>query len=136
MWTATTNVSLSGNPSVSVTNRTINSLRLTAASTVTITAGNTLTLASGGLLVTGSGATAITNGTLLGAAGQDLVVIHNGTANMTISSAIADNTGATGLTKSGTGTLILSGTNTYTGVTTINAGTVDVQSTAVWVAAT
>ena len=45
----------------------INSLRLTAASTVAL--DGTLTLTSGGLLVTGSGATAITGGTLKGASG-------------------------------------------------------------------
>jgi autotransporter-associated beta strand protein len=41
----------------------------------------------------------------------------------TISSAI---TGSAGLTKNGTGTLTLSGNNTYTGTTAINAGTLTV----------
>ena len=40
-WATTENVSLSANPTASVTNRTINSLRLTSALTFTITSGNT-----------------------------------------------------------------------------------------------
>lgn len=42
--------------------------------------------------------------------------------NITISGIISG-TGATAITKTGTGTLILSGANTYTGTTTITAGT-------------
>ena len=42
---------------------------------------------------------------------------------MTIGSVIADNGSATGLTKAGGGTLILTGSNTYTGATRVNSGT-------------
>jgi autotransporter-associated beta strand protein len=42
----------------------------------------------------------------------------------TFSGAVAGSTGA--LTKAGAGTLTLSGSNTYTGMTTVNAGTLDV----------
>ncbi len=69
------------------------------------------------------GATNITGGTLKGASGADLIVIQNSSAAMTIGSAIANNTSATGLTKSGAGQLNLTGTNTYTGMTIINSGT-------------
>ena len=48
---------------------------------------------------------------------------QNSSADVTISGAIGDGGNAYGFTKAGTGNLILSGTNTYTGTTTVNAGT-------------
>ena len=82
------------------------------------------------MLVTGSGATAITGGTLKGASGADLIVIQNSTADMTISSALADNITATSLTKSGSGKLILQGANTMTGTNYLNGGIVEVSDLA------
>ena len=62
--------------------------------------------------------------TLSSAAGQTLDgsggISATGTGDVTISSDII---GSGGFTQSGTGTTILSGANTYTGVTNINAGT-------------
>jgi autotransporter-associated beta strand protein len=105
----------------------INSLRFNTAAAVTLTLSGTNIIQSGGILETtnvGNNASTITGGTLEGASGKDLVVIQNNTANsLTINSVIANNTTATGLTKSGAGTLIVTGTNTYTGVTTVNVGT-------------
>src|SRR5581483_7958167 len=96
----------------------INSLRFNTAAANTFTLTGTNTVTSGGILVTsavGNNLSTITGGTLLGASGQDLVVIQNNTSNgLTIASAIQNNTTATGLTKSGAGTLTLSGANTYT----------------------
>ena len=124
-WLPTNNVNLSGNPIANVGDGTnINSLRLTAASTVTL--DGTLTLNSGGLLVSGSGATAITGGTLKGASGKDLIVHQYGSADLNISSTLADNTSASSLTKSGTGKLIVSGANGMTGTNFLNGGTVEV----------
>ena len=111
---------------------TINSLRFnTNVATPTFTfATGVNTITSGGILVTsavGNNLSTITGGTLQGAAGKDLVVIQNNTSNgLTIASAIQNNTTATGLTKSGAGTLTLSGANSYTGTTTISAGTLSV----------
>jgi fibronectin-binding autotransporter adhesin len=114
----TTNLTL--NPDVAVGSIRFNN----AISTPTLTLNGTHTVGSGGILVTGNtGAnpTLITSGTLASGNGQDLIVIQNNTnAVLTIDSTI---TGATGLTKSGGGQLILTGTNDYTGPTFLNGGT-------------
>ena len=68
----------------------------------------------------GKGTGTDNNGTV--SLGSDLSVAHNGTANLTISRPINENPAGKGITKSGTGTLILSGDNTYTGLTTISGG--------------
>lgn len=126
-WGATSNINVTTAPSAITANQTINSLRLPAAVTVTINSGQSLTLSSGGLLVpaNASGASSITGGTLMGAANADLIVHGNSLANnLTIGSVIADNGGATALTKAGQGTLVLTGNNTYSGATFINGPTI------------
>ncbi len=128
-WLATNNVSLSGNPLANVPDpTTINSLKLNGSATVTL--NGQLTLASGGLLVTGTGANSITGGTLEGASGADLIVHQYSTGDLTINSTLADNGGATALTKSGSGRLIIAGTNNLTGNNYLNGGTVSVNSLA------
>jgi autotransporter-associated beta strand protein len=86
-----------------------------ASSAVTVSTGATLdvnnyTAAVGSLA--GSGTVTLGNGTLT-AGGNN--------SSTTFSGAIGGAGG--GLTKAGNGTLILSGTNTYSGATTVNAGT-------------
>ena len=94
--------------------------------------GNTVKLVGGGLAV--SNATlAITNGTITSGNAQSVpLYIHvqsTSGSTTTISAAITDNPGGGALTliksnnASAAGTLILSGANTYTGDTIVNAGT-------------
>ncbi|MBN8460266.1 MAG: autotransporter-associated beta strand repeat-containing protein [Verrucomicrobia bacterium] len=51
------------------------------------------------------------------------------TSDLTISSAVSGHFGGEKLTKSGDGTLALTGTNTYTGTTTVNGGTLALAGT-------
>ncbi len=117
-------------------------LKLTAANTftggMTVNAG-TLALSGGNNRLSTSGAITVSNGKLdLGGNSQttsgtvvfDNAVVTNGTITKsvaaydarsgTISASLG---GAVGLTKTTTGTLILSGANTYTGNTFLNGGT-------------
>ncbi|ODA67265.1 Extracellular serine protease precursor [Methyloligella halotolerans] len=93
--------------------------------------GSLTKINTGTLILTGSnsytGGTTISAGTLQGDTGSlvgDIVdnaaLVFDQAANGTFS---GDISGSGSLTKSGVGTLILSGTNTYTGGTTISAGT-------------
>jgi fibronectin-binding autotransporter adhesin len=114
-------------------NVTTNSLKIEdpAASQSLDLAGNTLTLTSGGLLVTGTNAVQITGtagnkltaGNTSGA--YDLVVSQYNSGGLTIGAVIGNNgANVTALTKAGTGSLTLTGTNTFTGGLFINAGNV------------
>jgi autotransporter-associated beta strand protein len=126
-WAAANNVALSASTAANVDTTAINSLKLVGPSTVTINPSQSLTLSTGGLLVPGNaaGSSTITGGTLLGGASADLIVHQNHAVNtLTIASVIADNGGMSALTKSGQGTLVLSGNNTYTGPTYINGTTI------------
>ena len=106
---------------------TINSLRFNNAGAYTINTTGNLTIATGGILETttvGANVVAINNNNLTSNNGQDLIVIQNNSAaGMTIGSNIVDSTGSIGLTKSGIGNLTLTGTDTFTGQLSINAGT-------------
>jgi fibronectin-binding autotransporter adhesin len=96
-----------------------------AATTLTLTGTNVFT--SGGILVTpsvGAYTSNISGGVLEGANGADLVINqYNTNGALIISSLILNNTNATALTKSGPGTVTLTGTNAYTGGTFVNGGT-------------
>jgi autotransporter-associated beta strand protein len=114
--------------------RVTNSLKIEnpAATQALALGSNLLTLTSGGLLVTGTnavsitgtaGATRLTAGN--GSGAYDLVVHQYNSGGLTISAVIGNNGGnATTLTKAGTGTLTLSGLNTFTGGLVVNGGQV------------
>ena len=104
--------------------------------TATSTSTNTVALNSGTLTLSGNISAAATNhpltasltgpGTLnLGGTARTLAVGDStSTATDLAISADITGTGTSGIIKSGAGTLVLSGTNTYNGATTINQGTV------------
>jgi fibronectin-binding autotransporter adhesin len=87
--------------------------------------GQTLGLTSGGILATGGGSSTISDGALSTTAGEVVVTTNN---NLAIAASIADGGVATALTKTGAATLTLSGSNTYTGETTVMQGTLVVSS--------
>ncbi len=109
------------------TNGVALSAAYTGTGTLTMTAGTldmaNVNLSVGGLTGTGN----ITNAS--GAAGTRTISV-TGTVSPAAYSGVISNGTATSvsLTKSGTGTLNLTGVNTYTGVTTINAGVLAVPS--------
>ncbi len=84
-------------------------------------AGSTLTLGV-------SGTTGLVLNNLNSAAGT-ITDTLNGTGNINIAGNVVDGLSKANLTYSGTGTLTLAGTNTYSGTTTLSSGTIKVTST-------
>jgi len=143
-YTAATASTIAGNADIGAQSPTvtgsagdnaITSIRFDNAAVRTLTLNQTgaSTFSVGGILIgslVGNNATTIAGtatlqGPSLGAG--DLVIQEwDASSSLTISEPI----GGAGLTKSGTGVLILSGTNTYTGQTVINGGTLQVGATA------
>ncbi len=89
---------------------------------VTYGSAEALTL-NGGTLASSTGTSSFSGGITLGAANS---IINVGGTQLTIGSVIGDGGSGFGFTKSGSGNLILSGNNTYSGSTILNAGTVSV----------
>lgn len=106
-------------------------LRYTAASGSIVAIGAANTLGIDGTIIVAPSTLAtnqnINGGSLTGSAGGGtLGVQHNGTGTLTIGSTIVDNSGATGFAKSGGGIVRLTGTNSYTGGTTLSGGRLEV----------
>ena len=106
--------------------QSVNSLEINTGSnsgTLDLGAG-TLTVTSKGLLVTGSNDYTIQNGQL-GANATELIIHQFGSGILTVAGTISNN-GAGLLTTDGTGTVVLTANNAYTGVTSIQGGTLQV----------
>jgi autotransporter-associated beta strand protein len=119
------NVSPSGTQTPLDTADSFNTLNLTGTVGVSMTGSGLLQLADAGLIGNTTGS--ITGGTLEGSASGELIVITP--LGLTIGSVIADNGGATALTKTGSAKLTLTASNTYSGATTVGAGTLQVSGT-------
>ncbi len=108
----------------------VNTLNINAAVTFANsgTFNTNALLLEGGFAATFSGGTSLTSAT----ANADLIIRTNASTDLlTISTVIANNSAAgsvNGVTKSGAGTLTLSGNNTYTGPLTIAGGIVAVSN--------
>ena len=116
--------------SLTVTNSSSKSLTLSGG----LAGGsNGLVLASGNLILSGAsafsvGSLAVTSGTLAGAGGAVLTVTGN--ADLQVGTVSVNLAGGMNLTKSAAGTVVLSGSNGYSGSTTVNGGTLQLGNTA------
>ena len=122
----TGNYSITGSATVSTT-ESVNTLKINTAGTgqsMAIAEFETFTLNAGGLLFVGAHDYSITGGTFNGSGGtqKDLVIHQFGAGTLTVDSPVADNGGATALTKSGPGNLALTNANTFTGATYVGGG--------------
>ncbi len=111
----------------------IRSLRFNTATDTIAEINGAFTLGSGGILVTaavGSNTTTLTGGTSLSTgSGHDLAIIQNNSSGLfLIESTIV---GTNDLTKSGSGTAVLSGQNTLSGTIWLNEGTLQAGTTGV-----
>ncbi len=107
---------------------TFTTLKVAGANNVTLASGQTLTV--NGILKTGGNASTFSGGTGVQASLNSEMVVRTDAAGdaLTLSIPILAN-GTNSLTKSGAGSLTLNGANTYTGATTVVAGTLTVGST-------
>jgi autotransporter-associated beta strand protein len=109
---------------------TVNTIKFSGTGAINLTQTGALTLSNGGIIRTGSGSTIISDSTVRAANNGELV-LRTDTAGdtLTINSNIIAN-GNNALTKSGAGTLVLGGSNTYNQTTTIDGGVLSISSNA------
>ena len=127
--TSTSNVELTAGTAVPGTNVNVNSIMLVGSVTLTASTGGvnyTINDGSGGILATGGGSATISGGTINFGTAEGIINSNfYSSTNLTINSVL---TGSGGLTDSDYAILTLAGGagstgNTYTGATTMNAGT-------------
>ncbi|CAN5729146.1 hypothetical protein BH09VER1_BH09VER1_39180 [soil metagenome] len=123
----TSNVDFQASNGTAWNTQSVNSLRFNTgtATTLTVGAGQALTVSTGGILVSstvGNNLSLITGGTLTNGA-NPIIVQQNNTANGLEIASVVAGSGQDGITKTGAGTLTLSGANTYTGRTYVQGGT-------------
>lgn len=136
-----------------LTGKTINALVIDNASSadaITVDGSGSLVVTSGAFLFTAVDSTSltfaelaspkgitlggfsdITVGPVVGAVGNEFIfhVSTSAAAGVTVTSNLINSTaGSTALTKSGIGTLILTGNNTYSGTTTLNEGVLEIDA--------
>lgn len=125
-WTTSGAMDVTGTNAVAYAATNISALRFNTVGPFTVTLAGTHTVDTDVILMTpnaGAGNSLLTGGVLQGTSGGELSVGQFNTAGtLEIASTIADNTSATGLAKSGEGVLILSGSNTYSGITRVSKG--------------
>jgi fibronectin-binding autotransporter adhesin len=106
-------------------------LKYTAAATSNVAIGGRLGV-DGTIIVApsvGANNDNLNGGQLTGpAAGGTLGILQNSTGIFTVNSTIVDSGGPVGFTKAGTGQVTLTGSNTYTGPTTISGGVLSVNT--------
>lgn len=134
-WVASTIAANTADQTLATANRTVGALILGSGVDVLQSGGSrTLTIETGGILSTGGTVSNISVANLqVGGTGTRELFAHvYGSGGLNISSVIQNNGNTTGLTKSGSGTLTLSGTsaNTFTGTTYVNDGTLILNKTA------
>jgi fibronectin-binding autotransporter adhesin len=129
-WTNAAN-SYTMNAAVTLTaTRTIASVRNSGAALTLGLGGSSFNLATYGILNGGTGALTIsttgTGGITTPTGGDNTLYVIGGNSTISVSAPIIDNGNAVNVVKSGNSTVTFSGANSYTGVTTINQGTLTI----------
>ncbi|MCS6242596.1 MAG: autotransporter-associated beta strand repeat-containing protein [Opitutus sp.] len=107
--------------------------QIRAGTTASRTIGNNVTISADTPFATIASEKSLTfTGTILLSGGNHTLNVLTGstvgTEKLTFSGAIGDGGNALGITKTGAGNLVLSGNNTYTGATTVSAGSLAIGS--------
>lgn len=113
---------------------TVNSLKISGTGALALgTSTLTFTGTSGGLLYAPASAgdsSGITGTGVVGAGTTGEFIVHVNQGTLTIANPVVAAAQAAGsLTKAGEGTLVLTGTSQYTGLTSVNAGTLEISGT-------